>query len=89
MAKPAISRPQNSKTDYISVALPCAAIPSELLASVRQTNEKRGHIMTAKRKDKGTAPLTNQAGEVRELKADDFAKFQPADEVIPGIAEGM
>jgi len=34
-------------------------------------------------------PFTNKAGEVRELKADDFAKFQPADEVIPGIAEGM
>ena len=45
--------------------------------------------MTAKRKDKETAPLTNKAGEVRELKVDDFAKFQPADEVIPDIAEGM
>ena len=45
--------------------------------------------MTAKRKDKETTPLTNPAGEVRELKSEDFAKFQPADEVIPGIAEGM
>jgi len=45
--------------------------------------------MTAKRKDKETAPLTNQAGKVRELKAEDFAKFQPADAVIPGIAEGI
>lgn len=45
--------------------------------------------MTAKKKDKETEPLTNQAGEVRELEADDFAKFQPADDLIPGIAEGM
>ena len=45
--------------------------------------------MTAKRKDKETAPFTNSAGKVRERKTEDFDKFQPQDEVIPGITEAV
>lgn len=41
--------------------------------------------MTAKTKK----PLTSKAGEVRELTAGDFAQFQPAENLIPGITEGM
>lgn len=32
---------------------------------------------------KKTEPLTNKAGEVRELTAEDFAHFRPAHEVLP------
>ena len=38
---------------------------------------------------KNKKPLTNNDGDVRELTADDFAQFQPAQDVIPGITEGM
>ena len=45
--------------------------------------------MTAKRQDKANRPLTDKAGEVRELAAEDFNKFRSAEEAIPGISEGM
>ena len=41
--------------------------------------------MAAKQKK----PLTTQDGEVRELDAEDFSRFQSAEEAIPGIARGI
>lgn len=34
-------------------------------------------------------PMTDEEGEVRELTAEDFKHFRRAEEVIPGITEGM
>jgi len=69
---------------------------SSYIKTINAQEESKGYryrlgcgIMRAKRIDKEPAPLTNPAGEVRELKPEDFAKFQPAHEVIPGIAEGI
>ena len=45
--------------------------------------------MTAKKQYKAPKPLTNKAGEVRELAVEDFKKFDTAEEVMPGITEGM
>ncbi|HEV2649825.1 MAG TPA: BrnA antitoxin family protein [Rhizomicrobium sp.] len=32
-------------------------------------------------------PLTNEEGEVRELTAEDFRRFRPTSEVLPGLIE--
>lgn len=34
-------------------------------------------------------PLTSQSGEVRELDAEDFSLFEPAEDVIPNIAKNI
>jgi uncharacterized protein (DUF4415 family) len=34
-------------------------------------------------------PLTDAAGEVRELTAEDFAEFRPIEEVLPGFVAAM
>ncbi len=90
-------RPNPHQSPYSSTPKDTASpICSSYIKTINAQEESKGYryrsgygIMTAKRKDKETAPFTNKAGEVRELKVDDFAKFQPADEVIPDIAEGM
>jgi len=45
--------------------------------------------MTAKSKDKTYPSPASVAGEVRELTVEDFNRMRPAEDVIPGISEGM
>jgi uncharacterized DUF497 family protein/uncharacterized protein (DUF4415 family) len=84
-----------SETRYVAAAnlagrlhITCFTLRGEIfrVISLRRANKRESVLIMAAKQKK---PLTSQDGEVRELDAEDFSHFEPAEDVISNIAKSI